>query len=562
MDKKTLLEKIKSDLKFVYKNEYHDSFMTDLEVLLNKWEKETWKRCEPLTEKNVYLITYGDSIYEKGQPTLKTLHKFLKEKVGSCITDVHLLPMFEYSSDDGFSVIDYRKIDPNLGDWNNIVELSDDYRLMYDFVANHISQQSSWFKGFLAGEAKYKRYFIEEDKNFDSSKVIRPRTSPLFHKFKGADGEKSVWTTFSEDQIDLNARHFPLLLEMIDILLMYAHKGATSIRLDAIGFLWKESGSPSMHLPETHQIIKMWRLILDYFKKDTQIITETNVPHKDNISYFGNGNDEAHQVYQFSLPPLVLFSFTTHNSDKLTNWAKTIHKVSDNATFFNFLSSHDGIGMRPVEGILDKNDIQVLIDKVVANGGKVSYKNNTDGTQSVYELNINYQDALLNKDEDTTEELQVAKIIAAHSILLSVIGVPAIYYHSLLGSRNDYKGLEESKINRRINREKLEFDAITKSLNTDLRRKAIFETFKNIISIRQKEEAFFPYGEQKVLDLGKSLFALTRMTKKSELTFVVNLDKVSTNVKIEKGGKELVTGRTLSSEFTLKPYEFAWVKHI
>ncbi|MDZ7542974.1 alpha-amylase, partial [Clostridium perfringens] len=179
------------------------------------------------------------------------------------------------------------------------------------FVANHISKSSSWFKGYLNDEEKYKNYFIKDDNNFDSKNVVRPRTSPLFHEYKGESGLKTAWTTFSEDQIDVNFGHFPVFLEMTDILLNYAQNGATSIRLDAIGFLWKESGTSCMHLPQTHAIIEIWRMLLDYFKPNTQIITETNVPHKENISYFGDTTNEANMVYQFALPPLVLHTLTT-----------------------------------------------------------------------------------------------------------------------------------------------------------------------------------------------------------------------------------------------------------
>ncbi|MDK2563747.1 alpha-amylase family glycosyl hydrolase [Romboutsia sedimentorum] len=324
--------------------------------------------------------------------------------------------MFEYTSDDGFSVVDYMEIDKKLGEWETIKSFSNDYRLMFDFVANHISKSSKWFKGYLNGDEKYKEYFIKRDENFDYSKVVRPRTSPIIHAYKGKEGVKTAWTTFSEDQLDINIKHFPVLIET--------------------------TGTTCIHLPQTHSIIQLWRLILDYFKPNTQIITETNVPHKENISYFGDKSNEAHMVYQFTLPPLTLYTLTTHDSTKLTKWARSIDKVSGSATYFT-----------------------------TDNGGKVSYKNNPDGSKSVYELNINYLDALINKDEDVSEEIQVQKILSAHAILLSFVGIHAIYYHSLLGSKNYYKGVEESGINRRINREKLEYNDICEQLEKDSRRK-------------------------------------------------------------------------------------------
>lgn len=562
MNKLELIKAVTEKIKLIYGTEYKDEFKASVEELINKWEKIEFAKAEPVSEKNIYLITYGDSIYEDGVPTIKTLNKFLNEKVGNTITDVHILPMFTYTSDDGFSVVDYMEIDKKLGNWNDIEELSKDYRIMYDFVANHISKSSKWFKGYLQDDEKYKEYFIKEDKTFDTSMVVRPRTSPLFHKYKGKDGEKTAWTTFSEDQIDVNFKHFPLFLEMTDILLNYVKYGATSIRLDAIGFLWKESGTNCMHLPQTHKVIQIWRLLLDYFKVNTQIITETNVPHEENISYFGDKTNEANMVYQFTLPPLVLYILTTHDSKKLTNWAKTIDNVSNNATYFNFLSSHDGIGMRPTEGILTDEEREILVNKVITNGGKVSYKNNTDGSKSVYELNINYNDALINLDEDKSLEKQVNKILASNIILLSCVGVPAIYYHSLLGSRNDYKGLEESGINRRINREKLKFSKICSELENDERRNLIFNKLQDLIKIRKEHSSFSPFASQKVLDLGEKVFVLERYNEetKEKITLIVNVDSKLTRLSSGISGVDLITGREVNDNIELKPYEFMWIK--
>ncbi|MBN1045712.1 MULTISPECIES: sugar phosphorylase [Clostridium] len=562
MNRVEFINSVIDKIKFIYGENYKEEYKEEFDKLVSKWENEEFNKTDEVSEKNVYLITYGDSIYEEGVPAIQTLNKFLKEEVKDTITDVHILPMFTYTSDDGFSVVDYMEIDKNLGNWEDIKTLSKDYRLMYDFVANHISKSSSWFKGYLNNEKKYAEYFIKEDESFDTKNVVRPRTSPLFHEYEGKDGIKTAWTTFSEDQIDVNIKHFPLFIEMTDILLNYAKNGATSIRLDAIGFLWKKSGTSCMHLPETHKIIEIWRLLLNYFKKNTQIITETNVPHVENVSYFGNKNNEAQMVYQFTLPPLVLYTLTTHNSKKLTDWAKTIDRVSENATYFNFLSSHDGIGMRPTEGILTEEEKQVLVDKVVENGGRVSYKNNTDGTKSVYELNINYNDALINKNEDISTETQVDKIIASNAILLSCVGVPAIYYHSLLGSRNDYKGLEESGINRRINREKLEYTKILKELEVDERRSAIFSRIKKLITLRKEESAFSPFAMQKVLELGESIFALERFNEETgeKITLILNIDSKEANVYCNIKGVDKVTGRKIDGNITLKPYEFVWIK--
>ncbi|WP_406944914.1 alpha-amylase family glycosyl hydrolase [Halobacillus sp. SY10] len=561
MNHEALLSKIEEHLKDIYQDTYSHSYLEQFQTFIEEWSSKSWTTPQPLTEENVYLITYGDSIFQDGKESLPILHRFLKEEVGQMITDVHLLPMFPYTSDDGFSVKDYREIDPVLGTWEHIRTFSNDYRMMFDFVANHISQSSDWFQRYLKEDPKFREFFTPKEEGFDTGNVVRPRTSPLFHEYDGQNGTKTAWTTFSKDQVDINFKHFPALLEMTEILMEYAYQGGTSIRLDAIGFIWKESGTTCIHLPQAHAIIQLWQTLMSHFKPNAQIITETNVPHKENISYFGNGTNEANMVYQFTLPPLVLHSFTTHDATKLTAWAKSIGKVSDSATYFNFLASHDGIGMRPTEGILTEEEKQVLVNKVKENGGEVSYKSNPDGSKSVYELNINYSEALVNKGEDKTEEDTVAKMLAAHSILLSVIGVPAIYYHSLLGSGNDYEGLEASGIPRRINREKLEYDAIKQALQNDSRRKGIFEGMQTMIERRQQESAFSPYAEQQVVDVDPRAFALTRLNERTgeKVFFAVNTSRETVEVDLPYAGVNLVDGGNVSGAVTLGAYEFIWV---
>lgn len=548
------INSISDSLKFIYpeQKEYQLAYQLFNE-LINKYNQVTFSTVNQLTEKNVYLITYGDSFIENNVHPLLTLNKVVNEKLNKTITDIHILPMFPYTSDDGFSVVDYKKINPELGDWNDIEELRKHKRLMFDFVANHISRQNDWFKKFLSGEDEYKNSFIQFSQEFDTSNVTRPRTSPLFHTY----GDKKVWTTFSDDQIDVNVQDPKMLIRLTDTLLYYCQMGASSIRLDAIGFLWKKSGTTCMHLPETHEIIKIWRKLLDAYAPNTQIITETNVPHEDNISYFGNGNNEANQVYQFTLPPLVLYSFITHNSEKLINWAKTIKPISNTATYFNFLASHDGIGLRPIEGILTEEEKNLIINRVIENGGKVSYKNNTDGTQSVYELNINYSEALKDLDNpDATTQ----KMIAAHHILFSMIGIPAIYYHSIFGSKNDYVGLEKSGINRRINREKLEINKLYEELETSNYRKIIFIGITKLIEIRQNEKSFNPYGNQEVVELSDKLFSLRRTYEDESILAITNLSNEEVTVKVGVSGLDLISNKKVNQVLKVSPYQSMWIK--
>lgn len=541
--------KIKEKLILLY-GERAEEAEKELEKVLNKFAQRDFPQKEKINEKNAYLIAYGDSILREGQTPLATLNEVLSETIAGAITDVHLLPMFPFTSDDGFSVTDYYKINPQYGTWEDIEHLSKNYRLMFDFVANHMSKDSEWFQSFLQEEEDFKEAFVIFDEEFDASNTVRPRTSPLFHNYK----EKKVWTTFSEDQVDVNIKDPKMFARLTEVLLTYASKGAASIRLDAIGFLWKESGSRSIHLWQTHEVIKIWRKLLEELSPNTQIITETNVPHEENISYFGK-NDEANQVYQFPLPPLVLHSFTVGDAQKLSAWAKGIEGRGDTETYFNFLASHDGIGMRPTEGILSDVERNNLVEKVIENGGEISYKENTDGSRSVYELNINYSEALRNKGE--TDEIAVEKMKAAHSILFSVIGVPAIYYHSLFGSRNDYKGVLDSGINRRINREKLSAERLLDELKSDPYRNGIYTGLKKMLEKRAQYKAFSPYEKQEILDIDKRVFAVKRTHLNQEIISITNVSNQKVTLS-DLEGMDIIKEKTIPKQMELEPYAYIW----
>ncbi|HAA5612321.1 TPA_asm: alpha-amylase [Listeria monocytogenes] len=552
-----LVNQIEVKLRKIYQAAYQSAYLEKMLACAENYSNNARGSIDTISEKNVYLIAYGDSIFEKNKHPLQTLNEFLQEYAQDVITDVHLLPIFPSTSDDGFSVTDYKQIDEQLGDWDDVQKMSENFRVMLDFVANHMSKSSDWFKRFSDNEAPYNQFFIEKNSQFDYKNVTRPRTSPLFHKYENG---KELWTTFSEDQLDLNVRNIDCLVALTDVLLFYASKQATSIRLDAIGFLWKTSGTTCMHLPETHEIITLWRLLIDELYPNLQIITETNVPHEENISYFGDGENEANMVYQFPLPPLVLHTFTCHDTTKLSKWAKSISQVSSTATYFNFLASHDGIGMRPATGILSDEEINSLVQKAVQNGGQVSYKDNADGTQSVYELNINYGEALQNLGEDTTEELVTKKIIAAHSILLTLQGIPAIYYHSLLGSKNDLVGYEESGINRRINREKLEKNQLVHELETDTYRQTIFTSLKKLVPIRRNHTAFSPFATQEILDLGPDVFAIKRESEEECIYGIINVTSHNIRKTLAFSGTNLLTNQPVTSELELTAYEVVWIK--
>lgn len=501
--------------------QHKEQVVKEIERLIEKYQPIFSKIDQvSLSHKDAILITYGDAIQCDGEAPLKTLCNFGKSYFKDCINSIHLLPCFPFTSDDGFSVVDYYAINPELGSWQEIEHLNNHFYLMLDAVVNHMSQASDWFQGFLNSRPEYSDYFIEVDPALDYSDVVRPRALPLFHKYKRGVEDVHVWTTFSRDQVDLNFKSYKVFIQVLDILLFYASKGARFIRLDAIAFLWKKVGTSCLHLEETHQVIQAYRRVMEHIGADTVLITETNVPHKENISYFGDGYNEAHMVYNFSLPPLLAFSLMEEDVTDLTQWARSLKLPGEKTCFFNFTASHDGIGVRPLQGIVPDDKIQQLADRAIEYGGFVSYKDNGDGTQSPYELNCNYMDLLTHPEE--SDDIRIRKFLLTQSVMLCMPGVPGIYYHSILGSRNDRASALDSGINRRINREKLDYEDLMTDLNLESSfRHKVFNAYYRMLDLRRSNACFDPYGRAEISRIGP-LFIINRILDHDEIICIHN----------------------------------------
>jgi len=513
---------------------------------------------ELFNQHDIILITYGDILRNRDTPPLKNLRNFYQSHLWPTINTIHILPFYPYSSDDGFSVIDYLSVDPALGSWNDINELEQPgSQLMFDAVINHISSQSTWFSKFLARDEKYKDYFLTVDPDVDLSLVTRPRSLPLLTPFETADGLKYVWTTFSADQVDLNFANPDTLLDILDVILFYIEQGASLIRLDAIAYLWKEIGTTCIHLPQTHAFVKLLRAIVDEVSPGVLLITETNVPHEENVSYFGDGSDEAHLVYQFSLPPLIAHAIIRGSSRYLNKWASSLEFPSEHTSFFNFTASHDGIGVRPVTGILPDKELTILLERTRAHGGKISSKTNQDGSTSPYELNINYYDLLNNPDSKEPQMLKVDRFMASQAIMLMLKGIPGIYFHSLVGSRNFYQGVEETGHARAINREKLILEPFLHELqDPETLRYRVFHKYKTLLELRTKEKAFHPAGKQEILDLGNSVFAVSRtaLDGSEQILAIQNVTSQQVDIDISMSGLKVRNDTVLQDLISLEKY--------
>jgi glycosidase len=506
-----------------------------------------------LSEQDAILMTYGDTFFEDGEKPLRTLQKFLKTHVKSSFTTVHILPFFTSSSDGGFAVIDYCSVDPELGDWDDIEAIAKEYRLMADLVLNHVSSRSAWFRGYLEGSRQYQDYFISFDRPVDLSKVFRPREAPLLTRFDTAMGPKYVWTTFSEDQIDLNFHNPYVLLEILRVFMLYLSHGIEFIRLDAIAYVWKEHGTDCVNLHQTHEIVKFLRSVAEYAAPYVIILTEVNFPFRDNVSYL-EARHEANMAYHFALPPLVIDSFNYKDTSILQ--AET-ERIRRDLVFMNFLTTHDGIGLLSAKELLPPYRFKKLLETVRTHGGEISYRS-INRSRTPYELNTTSYDAI-NDPHLPDIEKDVRRYLAACAVVLLDKGIPGIYIHCLLGSRNNLKGMEETGVKRMINRERLSLEVLSSELSDpDALRSRVLKKLINLIEVRKEIPAFHHSVERDILNSDKRLFIMERKLVKKSSMVIVNVSDDTVYLPEYKGKHDYM--RSTPFDGSVSPYEIYFLE--
>ncbi len=519
------------------------------------------------------LITYGNTIQSSGELPLVTLSRFLDKYLKRQFTAIHILPFFPFSSDDGFSVIDYSTVNPSLGDWENIESISKKYKLMSDLVINHISSRSRWFENYKNGVKPGKDYFIEGNPNDDFSKVVRPRNSPLLTEVRTKAGIRHVWSTFSGDQIDLNFRNPNVLKEFVSIVRSYLNHGITIFRMDAVPFLWKQKGTSCTNLQPTHEIIKLFHTLIEYYFPSALIVCENNVPSNENLTYFGNAN-EAHVIYNFSLPPLLIYTLLTGRCSHLKNWMMSMPPAQSGTTYLNFIASHDGIGLRPLDGLISDDEVDKLVEKTKQSGGRVTYRKSREGSDKPYELNITLFDLLKSTFDSDEDNYSVERFLCAHSIMFALEGIPAVYIQSIFGSHNDLERLEHTQRNRSINRHIWDEFELEKELSDRQSPHArIFAELKRLLSIRKKQSAFHPNATQYTLHISddifafwrqsinrdQSIFCISNVTATEKLINLRDINLINTDE-----WKDLIGGRlyfNIQEQLSLSPYQVLWISN-
>ncbi|GLS25978.1 sugar phosphorylase [Marinibactrum halimedae] len=523
------------------------------------------------SQSDCILITYGDSVKMEGEKPLHTLLSFLDQYCNGLINSVHILPFFPYTSDDGFAVMNFSAVNEALGEWSDIEDISKRYRLMSDLVINHCSSRSMWFENYKAGRHPGRDFFVEmEDPDADLRAVVRPRTSPLLRPTETVEGMKHVWCTFSHDQVDLDFKNPTVLKEFVGIIRHYLDRGVNIFRLDAVAFLWKELGTSCINLLETHETVRLLRTLIEYAQPDAVIITETNIPNRENLSYFGNAN-EAHCIYNFSLPPLLVNTLITGDCRYLKQWQMSMPPAQNGTAYFNFIASHDGIGLRPAEGLLQDDEIDVLINTMQSFGGRVSWRAAEGGKNKPYEINIALFDALQGTIKGP-DRWGIDRFICAHAIMLGLEGIPGIYIHSLVATSNDYERVKHTNHNRAINRHQWDYPKLTEALEqSHTQHRKVYDRLKRLIAIRSVQEAFHPNATQFTLHLGYQLFGFWRQSinRRQSIFCISNVSDQEQHILLSEINLigtdrwiDLISNSVFESieeGLTLQPYQTVWI---
>ena len=568
-------------LNFIYRSIISEDKTLEYSKKINKLINN-YKDIGPKNSKNDYwsentilLITYADSISRGlSGKTLNDFGKFYKKYLEKFINSIHFLPFFPSSGDGGFSVKNHNDVDKAYGTWEDIESLSKKANIMTDLVLNHSSSKGDWYKNFLDDKDPGKNYFYVVDKNYDCSKVVRPRDHDLLTEIELQNKKKFLWCTFSHDQIDLNFKNPDVLLEFIKLILKLSSYGIKIFRLDAVAFIWKQPGTTCLNLSQTHEIIKLLRDIVDQLDKNLIIVTETNLPKQENLSYFGK-NDEAHWIYNFSLPPLIVNTFLFEDSVALTKWSMKMPPAQLGNAYLNFIASHDGIGMRPAEGVLSDKEIKKMLQRLKKNGSKFSMRKLSNNEEKVYEANISLFNALQFTDSDLKGKFALKRFIAAHCIILAIEGVPAFYFNSLFATKNDEETFANTGVKRNLNRYKWHYSTLVDLIKTNNTiEKNCYEIFKELISIRKIQPAFHPNATQFTLNLDKNIFAVWRqsrdrkqsifaLTNVSSKTIKLNTNKI--NLIDDEQWFDLLSQETKITDdqyIKLMPFQSLWITNL
>ncbi len=517
------------------------------------------------------LITYADGVCKNGESTLVTLRELLSKYFGSLSKVVHILPFLKSTSDGGFAVSSHKYLEEKFGSWEDLKSISNKHYLMADLVLNHVSSSHPWVQQFIKCQEPGLSNVFSPSQDLDWTNVIRPRSSSLFSQINTKDGQKLVWTTFGPDQIDLNWLNPKMTIEFLNLIITYLSNGIKWLRLDAVGFIWKEPGTTCLHLPKAHSIVKILRILLNDLRKDGVLITETNVPQKENLSYL-LPEDEADMAYNFPLPPLLLEAIITSRADILNSWICDWPELPKTTTLFNFTASHDGVGLRALEGLMNEQRINDLLINCEKRGGLVSHRRLSSGEDKPYELNISWWSAMEDPGRDSNR-FQCERFLLTQLLVMSLKGVPAFYLPALLASENDIKSFSMTGQRRDLNREKFKSEKLSAVFrNPESNANKNLKYLRNAMDVRAKLPQFHPQSQMECLSKSRgdivvikrgigsrAVFTIHNMTD-NKINYRLSEYKVTKLINDDLNMQDYLTScKYNSNNIELDPFQVIWL---
>ncbi|EMG34131.1 sucrose phosphorylase [Streptococcus oralis] len=470
------------------------------------------------------LITYSDSLGNN----LKDLYENLEEHFGDAIGGVHLLPFFPSTGDRGFAPVDYDEVDPAFGDWEDVKRLGEKYYLMFDFMINHISRQSKYYKDYQEKHeaSEFKDLFLNWDKFWPENRPTQADVD-LIYKRKDrapkqeilfADGSvEHLWNTFGEEQIDLDVTKEVTMAFIRKTIQHLASNGCDLIRLDAFAYAVKKLDTNDFFVePDIWSLLDKVRDIAAEY--GTELLPEIH----EHYSIQFKIADHDYYVYDFALPMVTLYTLYSSRTEHLAKWLKMSPMKQ-----FTTLDTHDGIGVVDVKDILTDEEIDYASNELYKVGANVKRKyssaeyNNLD----IYQINSTYYSALGDDD---------VKYFLARLIQAFAPGIPQVYYVGLLAGKNDLKLLEETKEGRNINRHYYSNEEIAEEVQ-----RPVVKSLLNIFSFRNQSEAFDLEGTIDVETPTAYSIVIKRQNKDKSVTAVAEIDLQSQTYQVLENGRKI-----------------------
>ena len=470
------------------------------------------------------LITYSDSLGNN----LKDLYENLEEHFVDAIGGVHLLPFFPSTGDRGFAPVDYDEVDPAFGDWEDVKRLGEKYYLMFDFMINHISRQSKYYKDYQEKHeaSEFKDLFLNWDKFWPENRPTQADVDLIYKRKDRAPKQEIVfedgsvehlWNTFGEEQIDLDVTK-EVTMEFIRKTIQHlASNGCDLIRLDAFAYAVKKLDTNDFFVePDIWDLLDKVRDIAAEY--GTELLPEIH----EHYSIQFKIADHDYYVYDFALPMVTLYTLYSSRTERLAKWLKMSPMKQ-----FTTLDTHDGIGVVDVKDILTDEEIDYASNELYKVGANVKRKyssaeyNNLD----IYQINSTYYSALGDDD---------VKYFLARLIQAFAPGIPQVYYVGLLAGKNDLELLEETKEGRNINRHYYSNEEIAEEVQ-----RPVVKALLNLFSFRNRSEAFDLEGTIDVKTPTAHSIVIKRQNKDKSVTAVAEIDLQNQTYRVIENGIEV-----------------------